>query len=337
LIVGVGADLPTTVDDATALAALLRDPARAAYREENVALLTGGAATRDGILAAFSALGDRTLADPDATAIVFFSGHGAQIGPSEDLARYYFLPNGYDPADLARTCLSEQEVSRAIAALHPRRLLALFDCCHAAAIPLPKSAPVFAEPALPVGAFDDLGRGEGRVILSSCRAGERSYAAKPYSLFTACLLEALEGKAPAHLGLARVLEVASYVLREVPLRHPEQHPFLNRAEDLTESFPLCRVPRDAPPSSPGVAAGAEKGPAPAVPEWKRQMLQRKIEAHLAAYETSLRRLEKLRVAHASAADAALRFQYEHDIELSEADVRTHEAPLEKLYSELGDG
>jgi uncharacterized caspase-like protein len=326
LIVGVGQDLPSTVNDATALAALLRDPARAAYPEENVTLLTEAAAARDDILAAFSALRKKTLADPEATAIVFLSGHGARIGPSEDRARYYFLPHGHDPARLDETCLSDREVSSAIAGLCPKKLLVLFDCCHAAGIPLAKAEATFAAPALPAAALDELSRGEGRVVLSSCRPEERSFAASPYSLFTACLLEALEGRAPSHLGFARVLEVASYVIREVPLRHPRQHPFLNRVESLTESFALCRVPAAAPKNDAKSAA---------VPEWKRKAARLKINSYSSAYELRLRKLEKLRLAHAITADAALRFQYEHQIEAAEAEVRSDERTLEALYAELG--
>lgn len=327
LIVGVGQDLPSTVNDATALAALLQDPARAAYPEDNVTLLTEGAATRDGILDAFSALRKKTLADPEATAIVYLSGHGARVGPSEDRARHWFLPYGHDPARLSETCLSDQEVSGAVAGLCPKKLLVLFDCCHAAGIPLPKSEAAFAEPALPSAALDELSRGEGRVVLSSCRPEERSFAAKPYSLFTGCLLEALEGRAPSHLGFARVLEVASYVIREVPLRHPRQHPFLNRAENLTESFALCRVPAPAP-------AAASSAP---YPEWRRKAARMKISSYSTAYEIRLKKLEKLRLAHAITADAALRFQYEHQIQAVEAEVRADEAALEELYSELGEG
>ena len=45
---GVGADLPATVDDATAVAGLLRDPGRCAYP----VLLTGEQATHERILTA---------------------------------------------------------------------------------------------------------------------------------------------------------------------------------------------------------------------------------------------------------------------------------------------
>lgn len=55
LLVGVGADLPNTIDDAIGLADVLKDSSRCAYPPEQVALLTGPAADRAGILAGWIA------------------------------------------------------------------------------------------------------------------------------------------------------------------------------------------------------------------------------------------------------------------------------------------
>ena len=77
LIIGVGADLPNTVDDAVALAGLLRDPARCAYPPEQVHLLAGERATRDAFLSALDALARST--NPRSTVVVCFSGHGCRV------------------------------------------------------------------------------------------------------------------------------------------------------------------------------------------------------------------------------------------------------------------
>ena len=53
LVVGIGADLPDTVNDAVGLADNLRDPARCAYPPAQVCLLTGEDADREHILAVF--------------------------------------------------------------------------------------------------------------------------------------------------------------------------------------------------------------------------------------------------------------------------------------------
>ncbi|MBD2773594.1 hypothetical protein [Iningainema tapete] len=56
LLIGVGADLPVTVKDATAVQDVLLDPSRAAYPLEQVKLLTESSATRQEILNAFDQL-----------------------------------------------------------------------------------------------------------------------------------------------------------------------------------------------------------------------------------------------------------------------------------------
>jgi hypothetical protein len=54
-IVGVGSDLPNTVQDAEKIAALLTDPERCAYPPEQVQLLTGTQATRSAFCLNWSA------------------------------------------------------------------------------------------------------------------------------------------------------------------------------------------------------------------------------------------------------------------------------------------
>lgn len=76
LLIGVGNDLPITVEDATALFKLLVDPDYAAYPQEQFALLTEDGATCARILAAFDQLIEQTRKEPEATVIVYYSGHG---------------------------------------------------------------------------------------------------------------------------------------------------------------------------------------------------------------------------------------------------------------------
>lgn len=68
LLVGVGADLPNTVDDATGLAALLADTERCAYPTGHVHLFTEQQATRSQILNAL----DQLAASSDANATIIF-------------------------------------------------------------------------------------------------------------------------------------------------------------------------------------------------------------------------------------------------------------------------
>ena len=62
LVIGVGADLPGTVQDATGFADVLRDPARCAYAADRVRLLTGsGRQSNDGRLYLYDAAGERIV------------------------------------------------------------------------------------------------------------------------------------------------------------------------------------------------------------------------------------------------------------------------------------
>jgi hypothetical protein len=128
LIVGVGADLPSTVDDAVGLAEIIRDPARCAYPPDHIHLLTGGSAGREHVLAALDALTQST--DPQSTVVVYFSGHGYRVASATG-EFYYLLPHGYDLGRLYQTAISGVEFTERLRAIPAQRLLVLLDCCHA--------------------------------------------------------------------------------------------------------------------------------------------------------------------------------------------------------------
>ena len=79
------------------------------------------------------------------------------------------------------------------------------------------------------------------MIIASSREDESSYTGEPYSAFTECLLEALQGKASSlRDGYARILDVIVYLFDQVPQRTSErQHPFVKKVLDLSDNFPLC--------------------------------------------------------------------------------------------------
>ena len=122
LIVGAGGDLPMTVKDAEQISAMLLDENHCAYLPAQVNLLTGAAANRQAILRGLRRLAD---AGPDATAVVYFSGHGIET------PGYYLIPFGYDLRTLESTTISGTEFSAALQAIPARKLLVLLDCCHA--------------------------------------------------------------------------------------------------------------------------------------------------------------------------------------------------------------
>lgn len=266
LVVGVGADLPSTVEDARAVADLLGDDARCAYPPDQVRLLTEGRAGRGQVLEALDWLA--AAAGPEATSVVYFSGHGI-----EDPA-YYLLPFGYDLAHLQDTCIPGPTFTEKLNAIQARKLLVALDCCHAGGIGELKgpAGTVSWRPApLPPSAAEALGAGRGRVILASSRRDEVSLAGSPYSAFTAALLEALAGYGAFEQdGYARVLDAAMWVGRAVPERTADrQHPIV-KVRDLADNFALAyyaggsKEPRPLPwtpatlPTAPrAVEAGGE--------------------------------------------------------------------------------
>ena len=224
LIVGVGGDLPGTVDDAEALANLLNAPGRCAYPPEQVTLLTEAAATRQAILDGLDMLAERT--DRQSTVVVYFSGHGYRVSSAMG-ASYFLLPHNYDLSDLPGTCISGQTFTQKLRAIDVQKLLVLLDCCRAGGIGEPKSPGLtFVKSPLPSEVETILAEGEGRVIIASSREDEVSFAGTPHSAFTVALLESLSGKGVDQKdGYVRVSDLALHAREVVPQRTGgKQHP-----------------------------------------------------------------------------------------------------------------
>lgn len=226
-IVGVGGDLPNTVDDAVGLANILIDAERCAYPPEQVHLLTKEQANREGIFAALNQLAQSTT--PDSTVIVYFSGHGYQVSsPIGEV--YYLMPFGYDQFKLHKTAISGTEFITKLQAISAKKLLVLLDCCHAGGLGDTSKLGYEAEKApLPPEAQALFNEGKGRVIIASSQADEKSFAGKPYSAFTLALIEALAGKGASQKdGYVRVADLAMYAREVVPrITRDRQHPILN--------------------------------------------------------------------------------------------------------------
>jgi hypothetical protein len=226
-IVGVGADLPNTVDDAAGLADILKDPCRCAYPTGQVQLLTGEGATRACILDALDRLAQ--TATEEATAIVYFSGHGYHVQTPIGEA-YYLMPFGYDVSRLYETAVSGDELATKLQVIPARKLLLLLDCCHAGGLDGAKTAGLeLTKAPLPPQTEALFAQGSGRVAIASCRADELSFAGKPYSAFTLALIEALGGSGASRKdGYVRVADLALHTRQMVPQRTKDrQHPVLH--------------------------------------------------------------------------------------------------------------
>ncbi|MDG4597350.1 MAG: caspase family protein [Candidatus Contendobacter sp.] len=217
LLVGVGADLPSTVTDAEGLTKILTDPSRCQYPPANVAVLTEGNAARDRVLAALDALATPAVAD--ATVLIYYSGHGYRVTSSVG-ENYYLMTHGYDLARLYQTAISGREWADRLAAIPAKRLLLLLDCCHAGGLTAERTKAVgltFAKAPLPPEAEALFTRGQGRIRIASSRADEFSLAGTPYSLFTRALIESLSGQGVARQdGYVRALDLALHAREKVP-------------------------------------------------------------------------------------------------------------------------
>jgi hypothetical protein len=281
VVVGIGNDLPMTVTDATALASVLTDPERCGYPAAQVKLLAGGAAlaeerpTRANILAALDGLADSCRSDPDAIAIVYYSGHGG-FRPEDGV--YYLVPDGYDPNRFVDTTVTGADLAGKLAAVRASGVLVLLDCCHAAGL---SSGPLVAKGGirkapLPPDLMALKGM-TGRALVASCQANEESFGGHPYSFFTAALLEGLAGYgARQRDGKAHFIDVLGWIGHEVTKRTSDrQHPILDFSQ-VPINFPLAfyagggPVPKKldwaGPVPQPADVPPPEARPLPALPE-----------------------------------------------------------------------
>ncbi len=255
LLIGVGEtsytqwSLPVTVKDVRALRAALTDAHLCAYPNDadHVRLLHDAGATRAAILDGLNWLAERAIADPEATIVVYYSGHG---GLDEAGERYYLLPHDVEPFDLPGSALAAQDFSAALREITARRLLVFVDSCHAQGMATAKDKPGFklppgyAQMALPKGVSDALKAGEGRAVFAASRGTQRSWVRPDdtLSIYTHHLLEALRGAGnrPGE-QVVRVSNLMSHLGQAVPasarrLCQAEQTPFFDTA---TEDFAVA--------------------------------------------------------------------------------------------------
>lgn len=266
LVVGVGADLPTTVDDAVAVGDVLNDAGRCAYPPDQVEVLTGPSATRDGVLAALGRLAEAS--DEESTVIVYFSGHGCRMPDGT----HHLLTHGYDLARPAETTITGDELAAALAAIRGGRLVLVLDCCHAGGLDRTVKGLGPVKVPLPPEVRAALSQGRGRAVIASSAEGELSYAGTPYSEFTLALLEAFAGAGAGHLdGYVRLSDLALYTRQVVAERTQDrQHPILNFFE--SDNFVLSYYAAgDTEPKGPPVRRGA------APPSWDAGSVRRLVD------------------------------------------------------------
>ena len=243
LLVGVGAyhqlgRLSKTTYDAEDLRDLLLDPVYAGYPRGNVRWLLDERATKGAINDELDKLARR--AGSEDTVVIFFSGHGAQrVGGFEP--GEYLCPVEADWYNLRGSAISADELTNALGAIRASRVAIFLDACHSGGVGQPKDAALQVQPGLSANAYERLAEGQGRVIIASCRPNEVSWEVGGLTngLFTHYLLEGLRGKAAGPDGVVRILDLFTYVSKEVP-KLKDQHPLFKGT--LEDNFAIAVAP-----------------------------------------------------------------------------------------------
>ncbi len=233
--------LPTAVlKDAQDIHDLLTDIAYCGYQSDNVALILDGQATQSAIRQALADLARRS--DAQSSILIYISSHGEYI-ESGSLAGEYLLPVDVkytSDQSLVDGAISGKEFTQALHAIRARKIVVIFDCCHAGGIGQPKDAGAQEmKTGLPEGYYETLKQGTGRVILASSRATELSWIlpGAQNSLFTQHLLAGLKGGITSDDGLIRIFDLFEYVQPRVTADKSIQHPIFKA--EIEENFAVA--------------------------------------------------------------------------------------------------
>lgn len=267
LVIGVDANqiprlaLPAVAKDVQAVYDVLIHPERCAYNPENVKFLKGEESTRENIMEALYWLQEKVKTDPQATAVIYYSGHGMEDKNSN---QYYLIPYNIQELSRVRTyAIRAEDFSAEISVVGAKRMLAILDCCHAAGmevkdveltavesssfpleLPETKGIPTF-EAAPGSKDVSKLADGAGRAILNSSTGAQSSYVRNDgaMSLFTYHLIEALTGHAPHpdDATVVYVTDVMSWVTHKVKQSAKEQGRDQTPVMRTTGVFPVAQL------------------------------------------------------------------------------------------------
>jgi hypothetical protein len=151
--------------------------------------------------------------------ILFFSGHGEQ-----DMGNTYYLSHDANTSDLYSSALDFEELNKAVNLLKGDKLckvLLFMDCCHAGAMSGAKST---FKPIQLVST--------NAVQYYSCSAGERSYEStkRPNGIFTAALIDALNGKARDKDRNISTMGLSNYITHTVSAERSDQSPYCDNTQ-----------------------------------------------------------------------------------------------------------
>jgi hypothetical protein len=202
LLVGIDAydvfnDLSTCVADATAMQELLERNADGSPNYSCRLMVYGrdgdtSPVTRPRLKEACHELFDFT-----GDVLLYFSGHGALTKVGGYLCTW--------ESEMVDPGISMQEIIDLANGSQARDILLILDCCHAGAA---GNALAFSRVGNPLATLR-----ENMTVIAASRASEASVESDGHSLFTASVLDALDGGAADHMGWVTAQSIYAYVDR----------------------------------------------------------------------------------------------------------------------------
>lgn len=214
LVIGIDAyqhvgPLAYAVNDARGLANALTAHG---FPPRNVQMLLNGAATRAAIMSAFMRFADPAMLEPDDRLLVFFAGHGHTLSGRRGETGFLVPVDGTiaDPSTLIRW----DELTRNGELMAAKHILFLMDACYGGLAVSRKSLPPGTTRLL-----NDMTRRYSRQVLASGKPDEvvaDGGGVRPgHSLFTAHLLNGLDGAAATAEGVVTAQGLMAYVYDKV--------------------------------------------------------------------------------------------------------------------------
>ena len=179
-----------------------------------VRLLTDTDATKDSILKELAWLVQSSR--PSDTAILFFSGHGGQASNRQAL----LCPVDAQAANFEMTCLSCDEVSKALRAIKSGRLVVFLDTCYSGGfVDLPGAMQIAA--GVTQSNADAMIEGKGRMILAASQPNSATLESSTMrnGAFSTYLLKALHGDVAQADGRVWASDVFSFVAHRMRRHH----------------------------------------------------------------------------------------------------------------------
>jgi CheY-like chemotaxis protein len=227
----------TTVDAEDLYTVLLNN----GYPKENVILLRDDEATKSRISQSLDLIARR--AKNEDTVALFFAGHGLQLKGGFHPGEYLCAVQA-DLNYLQDTCISNEELTRALQSIQAGRLVVFLDACHSGGMGTPRDPSASIKAGLSESFYQTLAQAKGRAIIAACQPDEFSYELEDMrnGLFTHYLLQGLRGGAATN-GVVTISRLFAYVFEHV-IRHgnrpsPYQRPYQS---SVGEDFMIVAQP-----------------------------------------------------------------------------------------------